>query len=144
MSEIAGTTRDAIDARVTFDDKEYLFIDTAGLRRKHKEPEVVDKFARIRSMKAIERSDICLFMMDGTEGLTTQEKHYLKEIEKRGFSYIGPANNRYFDRRVHLFFFAFQIFKCKLKKLCNFAPLRCWNSEHFFNAQRVEIMQVSF
>lgn len=84
VSDVAGTTRDAIDAHVVFDDKEYLFIDTAGLRRKHKEPEVVDKFARIRSMKAIERADICLFMMDGTEGLTTQEKRYLQEIEKQG------------------------------------------------------------
>ncbi|GAB5412218.1 MAG: ribosome biogenesis GTPase Der [Chlamydiales bacterium] len=84
VSDIAGTTRDAIDAHVEFGDKQYLFIDTAGLRRKHKEPDAVDKFARIRTMKAIERADICLFMIDGPDGLTTQEKHYLNEIEKQG------------------------------------------------------------
>lgn len=84
VSPIAGTTRDSIDALVEWGGKRYRLIDTAGLRRKSKEPEVVDKFSRIRTERAIERADICLFMLDSEEGITSQEKKILKDIEERG------------------------------------------------------------
>lgn len=70
VSDIAGTTRDSIDTPFQQGDHHYTLIDTAGVRRKHKEHEVVDKFASIRTQRAIERSDLCLFVIDVCEGLT--------------------------------------------------------------------------
>ena len=84
VSPIPGTTRDSIDIQFTYDDQLYTLIDTAGIRRKHAEHEVVDKFAAIRTEKAIERSHICLLMIDAQQGLTTQEKRIAKDIEDSG------------------------------------------------------------
>jgi len=88
VSPIAGTTRDAIDAPLHRDGQDYLLIDTAGIRRKKAEKEVVDKFAAIRTDEAIERADVCLLMLDSFEGFTTQEKRIASEIEARGKSCI--------------------------------------------------------
>ncbi|MDB6081649.1 MAG: GTPase Der [Chlamydiia bacterium] len=82
VSPIAGTTRDAIDTTVTFGGKEYILIDTAGIRRKHKEKEVVEKFAAIRSASALERADIALLVMDASSGMTTEEKKIARMIEQ--------------------------------------------------------------
>lgn len=84
VSPIPGTTRDSVDVPFTYEDKEYLLIDTAGIRRKHAEHEVVDKFAAIRTERAIERADVCLFMLDAQQGMTTQEKGIAADIEKQG------------------------------------------------------------
>jgi GTP-binding protein len=84
VSPIAGTTRDSVDVPVTIDGQAYTFIDTAGIRRKHAEHEVVDKFAAIRTERAIERADICLFVIDAQEGLTAQEKRIARDIEEKG------------------------------------------------------------
>ncbi len=84
VSPIAGTTRDSIDAAVTIDDEPYVLIDTAGIRRKRAEHEVVDKFAAIRTEKAIERADICLLMLDAQEGISVQEKKIANLIEEKG------------------------------------------------------------
>lgn len=84
VSPIPGTTRDSIDVPFTYDDQEYLLIDTAGIRRKHAEHEVVDKFAAIRTERAIERADVCILMLDAQQGLTTQEKRIASEIEAQG------------------------------------------------------------
>jgi len=84
VSEIAGTTRDSIDADVKKEGVIYRFIDTAGIRRKHKEKNVIEKFAAIRTERAIKRSDVCLLMIDAQEGLTTQEKKILRTIETLG------------------------------------------------------------
>lgn len=84
VSPIAGTTRDSIDVPVSIEGKMYTLIDTAGIRRKSSEHEVVDKFAAIRTQRAIDRADVCLFMIDAEEGLTAQEKRIAKEIEERG------------------------------------------------------------
>ncbi|MDN3504550.1 MAG: ribosome biogenesis GTPase Der [Rhabdochlamydiaceae bacterium] len=81
VSDIAGTTRDSIDVQHKVNDQVFTLIDTAGIRRKHKEEIVVDKFAAIRTTRAIERSDICIMVIDVNEGLTTQEKHILSDIE---------------------------------------------------------------
>ncbi|ADI38971.1 ribosome biogenesis GTPase Der [Waddlia chondrophila] len=84
VSPIPGTTRDSVDVRVSHDDEIYTFIDTAGIRRKGAEHEAVDKFAAIRTQRAIERCDICLLMVDAQQGITAQEKRIAKMIEKEG------------------------------------------------------------
>lgn len=74
VSPLPGTTRDSIDEEMTYNGKRYTFIDTAGFRRRHKECEPVEKFARIRTEKTIERADICILLIDAQEGFTTQDK----------------------------------------------------------------------
>lgn len=88
VSPIAGTTRDAIDVLITDEGTDFLLIDTAGIRRKKSEKEVVDKFAAIRTKEAIERADVCLLVFDSFEGLTTQEKRIASDIEAMGKSCI--------------------------------------------------------
>ncbi len=73
VSDIAGTTRDAIDTLVTHKGKSYNFIDTAGLRRKSRVDDKIEKFSIIRAKMAIERSDVCVIMIDATEGFTEQD-----------------------------------------------------------------------
>jgi GTP-binding protein len=84
VSPIAGTTRDSIDVEVEFEGEVFTFIDTAGIRRKKSEGEVVDKFAAIRTQRAIERADVCIFMLDSQEGMTSQEKRIANTIEENG------------------------------------------------------------
>jgi GTP-binding protein len=92
VSPIAGTTRDSIDVTLARGGKEYLLIDTAGIRRKKSEKEVVDKFAAIRTEEAIARAEVCLLVMDSFEGFTTQEKRIASEIEALGKSCILVFN----------------------------------------------------
>lgn len=84
VSPIAGTTRDSIDVSCRREDCLYTFIDTAGIRRKQSEHEVVDKFAAIRTERAIERSDLCLLLLDVQEGMTAQDKKIANRIEEAG------------------------------------------------------------
>lgn len=85
VSPIPGTTRDSIDVTVTTPSGAlYTFIDTAGIRRKGGEHEVVDKFAAIRTERAIERADICLLLADSEKGLTTRDKKIANTIEEAG------------------------------------------------------------
>jgi len=88
VSPIAGTTRDAIDILFEKDGQKYLLIDTAGIRRKKSEKEVVDKFAAIRTEEAIERADVCLLVLDSFEGFTAQERRIAADIEEKGKSCI--------------------------------------------------------
>jgi GTP-binding protein len=88
VSPVAGTTRDSIDVLIKVKEQEYLLIDTAGIRRKKAEKDVVDKFAAVRTDEAIERADVCLLILDSFEGFTTQEKRIASEIEARGKSCI--------------------------------------------------------
>ena len=88
VSPIAGTTRDAIDILYEAGGQNYLLIDTAGIRRKKAEKEVVDKFAAIRTVEAVARADVCLLILDSFEGFTTQEKRIAREIEENGKSCI--------------------------------------------------------
>jgi len=81
VSPIAGTTRDAIDTNVVIGDKTYTLIDTAGIRRRHKEKEHVGKFSYMRTQLAIERSDLCLVVLDAQSGITTEEKKIISMIE---------------------------------------------------------------
>ena len=75
VSNIAGTTRDAIDTKFTYNKEEYTLIDTAGLRKKGKIFESVEKYSLLRSMKAIDRSDVCLLVLDSTTGIVEHDKH---------------------------------------------------------------------
>ncbi len=84
VSPIAGTTRDHIDVSIEVEGQSYLLIDTAGIRRKKSEHEVVDKFAAIRTERAVDRSDVCVLMLDAVEGMTAQEKRIAKMIEAKG------------------------------------------------------------
>ena len=74
VSPIAGTTRDSIDTPFEFDGEPYTLIDTAGIRRKSKVNEDIEKFSVIRAVAAIERCDVCLLMIDAQEGVTEQDK----------------------------------------------------------------------
>lgn len=75
VSEIEGTTRDAIDTQFQSDGKHYVAIDTAGIRRRGKVYESVEKYSVLRAMGAIERSDVVLFVIDGEKGIRAQDKH---------------------------------------------------------------------
>ncbi|MEG2891800.1 MAG: ribosome biogenesis GTPase Der [Clostridium sp.] len=74
VSDIPGTTRDAIDSYVQFGDDRYLFIDTAGIRRKSKVSEEVERYSVLRAISSIERSDVCVIMIDATKGVTEQDE----------------------------------------------------------------------
>ena len=73
VSNIAGTTRDAIDTKITINGVNYNFIDTAGLRRKSKVEDNIEKYSVIRAKMAIERADVCVIMIDGVDGFTEQD-----------------------------------------------------------------------
>lgn len=73
VSDIAGTTRDAIDTVVTLGDQRYNFIDTAGIRRKSKIDDDIEKYSVMRAKMAVDRSDVCVIMIDATEGFTEQD-----------------------------------------------------------------------
>lgn len=74
VSDIAGTTRDAIDTVVEFKEKRYVLIDTAGIRKKSKVDEALEYYSVLKALKAIKRADICFLIFDGSEGLTEQDK----------------------------------------------------------------------
>jgi GTPase len=84
VSPIAGTTRDSIDIPFKYQGRPYTLIDTAGIRRKKAEKEVVEKFAAMRTQKALERCHVALLLLDVRDGLTTQDKLIAKEIEQAG------------------------------------------------------------
>ena len=73
VSDIAGTTRDAIDTPYEKDGQKYVFIDTAGMRRKSKIKESIEKYSIIRAVAAVERADVCVLMINATEGITDQD-----------------------------------------------------------------------
>ena len=92
VSDIAGTTRDAIDSRIMHDGKEYLLIDTAGLRRKNKVKEELEKYMIIRTVAAVERADIVLLVIDATEGVTEQDAKIAGIAHDRGKAIIIVVN----------------------------------------------------
>ena len=78
VSDISGTTRDSIDTPFTKDGRNYVVIDTAGLKKKGKIYEAIDKYSAIRALKAIERSEIVLLVIDGDKGILEQDKHVIQ------------------------------------------------------------------
>ena len=92
VSDIAGTTRDAIDTEVVHDGKEYVFIDTAGLRRKNKIKEELERYSIIRTVTAVERADVVLVVIDATEGVTEQDAKIAGIAHERGKGIIIVVN----------------------------------------------------
>lgn len=92
VSDIAGTTRDAIDTAVTYNDKEYVFIDTAGLRRKSKIKEELERYSIIRTVTAVERCDVAVLMIDAEEGVTEQDAKIAGIAHDRGKGMIIAVN----------------------------------------------------
>ena len=84
VSDIAGTTRDAIDTAVTWNGKEYVFIDTAGLRRKSKIKEELERYSIIRTVTAVERADVVVMVIDAVEGITEQDAKIAGIAHDRG------------------------------------------------------------
>ena len=92
VSDIAGTTRDAIDTAVVHEGKEYIFIDTAGLRRKSKIKEEIEQYSIIRTVSAIERADIVIVVIDANEGVTEQDAKITGIAHDRGKGIIIAVN----------------------------------------------------
>ena len=92
VSNIAGTTRDAIDSNFENEFGKYTFIDTAGVRRKSKVNESIEKFSVMRTLLAIERADVCLVLIDATEGVTDQDAKILGEAHEAGKGIIIVVN----------------------------------------------------
>ncbi len=92
VSDIAGTTRDAIDTRISNAHGEFIFIDTAGLRRKSRVDDAVEKYSVLRAEMAVERADVCVIMIDGVEGFTEQDSKVAGIAHEKGKACIIAVN----------------------------------------------------
>ncbi len=92
VSDVPGTTRDAVDTRVEHDGSQYIFIDTAGLRRKSRVKEDLEHITVVRAVAAIERSDIAILLIDATEGVTEQDAKIAGLVQDRGKGIIIAVN----------------------------------------------------
>lgn len=92
VSDIAGTTRDAVDTPIRFNGKEYVFIDTAGLRRKNKIKEELEKYMIVRTVSAVEKADVVVLLIDATEGVTEQDAKIAGIAHERGKGFIIAVN----------------------------------------------------
>ena len=92
VSSVAGTTRDAVDIDFKYDKEDYILIDTAGMRKKGKVFEKIEKYSLLRSMRAIDRSDICLLVINREEGIIEHDKHIAGYAEKSGKGLIIVVN----------------------------------------------------
>ena len=92
VSDVAGTTRDAIDTEIVYNGTEYVFIDTAGLRRKSKIKQNIERYSIIRTVAAIERSDVVILMIDATEGVSEQDAKIAGIAHDRGRGLIIAVN----------------------------------------------------
>ncbi|MDD3393191.1 MAG: ribosome biogenesis GTPase Der [Anaerotignum sp.] len=92
VSNIPGTTRDAIDTPITIDGQKYIFIDTAGMRRKSKIKEEIERFSIIRAVAAVERCDVAILIIDANEGITDQDTKIAGIAHERGKAAIVAVN----------------------------------------------------
>ncbi len=92
VSSVAGTTRDAIDTRVHHEQGDFIFIDTAGLRRKSRVDDAVEKYSVLRAQMAVERADVCVIMIDGVEGFTEQDSKVAGIAHEKGKACIIAIN----------------------------------------------------
>ncbi len=92
VSNIAGTTRDAIDAKVNRDGQEYTFIDTAGMRKRSKVEEGIEHYSVIRSLGAVDRADVCVIMIDAQEGVTEQDTKIAGYAHEQGKACVIAVN----------------------------------------------------
>lgn len=134
VSDIPGTTRDAIDTVITHGDKEYIFIDTAGLRRKAKIKEELERYSIIRAVSAVERADVVLMVIDAVEGVTEQDAKIAgiaHEREKGSSSW--QTNGMLWKRMIRPFTVrqkrsARPSPSCRMRDFCSFlqGPVRDW------------------
>ena len=119
VSDIAGTTRDAVDAEVTYNGKEYIFIDTAGLRRKNKIKEELEQYMIVRTVSAVERADIVILLIDALEGVTEQDAKIAGIAHERGKGIIIAVNKwdalEKDDKTAHQH-------RDKIRQILNFIP----------------------
>ena len=92
VSDVAGTTRDAIDTDICWEGKDYVFIDTAGLRRKNKIKEEIERYSILRTVSAVERADVVVLMIDAEEGITEQDAKIAGIAHDRGRGMIIAVN----------------------------------------------------
>ena len=92
VSDIAGTTRDAIDTEFSYEKKRYIAIDTAGMRKKGKIYESIEKFSLIRSLRAIDRSDVCVVVISAEEGIIEHDKHITSYAVEAGKGIVLVVN----------------------------------------------------
>lgn len=92
VSDIAGTTRDAVDTPFTYHGEEFVVIDTAGMRKRGKIYETVEKYSLLRSLKAIDRSDVCVIVINAEEGITIQDKHVAGYAIEAGKAVVIAVN----------------------------------------------------
>ncbi len=92
VSDVPGTTRDAIDTKFTYDKKDYIVIDTAGMRKKGRIYENIEKYSLMRSMKAIDRSDVCVLVIDAQTGIIEHDKHILSYAIEAGKGIVICVN----------------------------------------------------
>ena len=92
VSDIAGTTRDAVDTEIRYNGKDYVFIDTAGLRRKNKIKEELERYMIVRTVSAVERADIVILVIDAVEGVTEQDAKIAGIAHERGKAAIIAVN----------------------------------------------------
>ncbi len=92
VSDIAGTTRDAVDTQIIYNGTEYVFIDTAGLRRKNKIKEELERYSIIRAVAAVERAEVVIVVIDATEGVTEQDAKIAGIAHERGKGVIIAVN----------------------------------------------------
>ena len=92
VSNVAGTTRDAIDTTITYEDKKYTIVDTAGLRRKSQIDEDVEYYGFVRAMRAIDRADVALLVIDGSIGVTDQDQRIAGFAAERGCALVIVLN----------------------------------------------------
>ena len=92
VSDIAGTTRDAVDSMVTRGEKQYLFIDTAGIRRKSKVNDNLERYSVLRAYMAVDRADVCVMMIDAEEGFTEQDSKIAGYAHEQGKACVIAIN----------------------------------------------------
>lgn len=92
VSDIAGTTRDAVDTKFKYNNQEYTVIDTAGMRKKGRIYENIEKYSLIRSLKAIDRSDVCVIVLDAETGIIEHDKHIVSYAIDAGKAIVLAVN----------------------------------------------------
>ncbi len=117
VSDIAGTTRDAIDSRFEKDGQEYIIIDTAGMRKRGKISEDVERYSVVRALDAVERADVCIVMIDATQDITEQDTKIAGYVHDRGKASIIAVNKwDLLDKETN----TMNEFKMKVKEGLNF------------------------
>lgn len=92
VSDVPGTTRDSIDTKFVYNDNEYILIDTAGMRKRGRIFESIERYSLIRTLKSIDRSDVCLLLLDAEEGIVEQDKHIASYALEAGKAIVIVVN----------------------------------------------------